>query len=75
MIGGILTLVATAIALCGTVLNCKKIMACFCLWAVANAMWFGWDVRSGLWPRAILDAVQFGLAIYGIYEWRKPDVD
>lgn len=73
--GSVFTWVATAIALCGTVLNCKKIRACFYLWTVTNAMWFGWDMYSGLWSRAILDAVQFGLAIWGVYEWRKPEVD
>ena len=74
MLASIFTWAATAIALTGTVLNCKKIRACFYLWLVTNAMWFAWDVHCGLYSRAMLDAVQFALAAYGIYEWGKDDV-
>lgn len=69
----IFTWAATLIALAGTVLNCKKIRACFYLWLVTNAMWFGWDMFQGLHSRALLDAVQFALAGWGIYEWGKDD--
>lgn len=69
----IFTWTATIIALAGTVLNCKKIKYCFYLWLVTNAMWFAWDLYSGLPSRAMLDAVQFALAAWGIYEWSKDD--
>lgn len=36
-------------------------------------MWFGWDAYCGLWSRCVLDAVQFVLALWGIYEWKKLD--
>ena len=71
MIASIFTWTATAIALAGTVLNCKKVRACFVLWLVTNAMWFAWDMWQGLHSRAILDAVQFALAGCGLYEWGK----
>lgn len=67
--------VATAIALAGTVLNCKKMKACFYLWTVTNLMWFMFDLYNGLISRAVLDAVQFVLALWGIYEWGKKDED
>lgn len=73
MISAIFTWTATIVALAGTVLNCKQIRACFYLWTVTNAMWFFWDMHSGLWSRCLLDIVQFGLAIWGIYEWKKLD--
>lgn len=65
------TWAATIVALVGTVLNCKQIRACFYLWMVTNLMWFGYDVFMCLYSRALLDAVQFVLAVYGVYEWKK----
>lgn len=73
MISAVFTWAATIVALIGTILNCKQIRACFYLWTVTNAMWFGWDAYCGLWSRCVLDAVQFILAIWGIYEWKKLD--
>ncbi len=69
----VFTWAATIVALAGTVLNCKKIRACFYLWTVTNAMWLAFDLSQGLPSRAVLDAVQLALALYGIYEWRKLD--
>lgn len=63
----------TAVCLTGTVLNCKKKIACFYFWIVGNVMWFLFDLCSGLYSRAVLDAVQLSLAVYGIYEWKKSD--
>lgn len=71
LMAAIFTWLATIIALAGTILNCKQIRACFYLWTITNIMWFGWDFYCCLWSRCVLDAVQFALAIYGIYEWKK----
>lgn len=71
MLSSVFTWAATAIALAGTVLNCRKMTACFYLWLVANAAWFIYDMACGLYSRAVLDTVQFILACYGIYEWRR----
>lgn len=71
--GSVFAWAATLVALAGTVLNCKKIKACFYLWLITNAMWLAWDVSQGLPSRALLDAVQFALAAWGIYEWSKDE--
>lgn len=71
MLATIFTWVATIVALTGTVLNCKQIRACFYLWTITNTMWFAWDIYCGLYSRAFLDLVQLGLAIWGIYEWKR----
>lgn len=73
--GSIFTWVATTVALIGTVLNCKQIKACFVLWLVTNAMWLAYDLASCLYSRAVLDAVQFALAGYGLWEWGKIDAE
>lgn len=73
MFSFIFTWTATTVALIGTILNCKQIRACFSLWTITNVMWFVWDAYCGLWSRCVLDAVQFVLALWGIYEWKKLD--
>ena len=68
-----LTWAITAVSLLGTILNVKKDISCFYLWTVANISWGIFDVSSGLYSRALLDAVQLGFAIWGICEWRRKD--
>ena len=68
------TWLITAVCLIGTVLNVKKNVLCFYLWAIGNIAWLGYDLWSGLYSRAVLDVVQFGFALWGIWEWsRKRD--
>ena len=67
----ILTSFITIICLVGTVLNVKKIIWCFYLWALGNLLWLAFDLYSGLYSRAVLDVVQFGFAVWGIIEWSK----
>lgn len=73
VLDSIFTWIATIVALAGTILNCKQIKWCFLLWLFTNAMWFAWDIYCGLFNRAIMDAVQFVLAGWGLYEWNKKD--
>jgi len=65
------TLVITVLSLTGTVLNVRKNILCFYLWAVGNIAWLVFDLWSGIYSRAVLDAVQLAFAIWGIIEWRK----
>ena len=50
----------TVLSLTGTALNVRKNIWCFYLWAVGNIAWLGFDLWSGLYSRAVLDAV-FGI--------------
>lgn len=68
---GMISWITTAIALIGTVLNVKKYNLCFWFWIVSNTLWLIFDIYNGLWSRAILDAVQWALALWGIIEWKK----
>ena len=56
-------------ALVGVVLNIRKHVACFWIWTVTNAIWVCAYIRHGIYPQAALQAVYFGLAIYGIFKW------
>jgi len=65
------TWLLTALNLVGTVLNVKKVKYCFYIWLLANAFWLAYDVYVGLYSRAVLDAVHFGLAAWGIIAWKN----
>lgn len=67
------TWIATIIALVGTILNCKKIKYCFVLWIITNIMWLAYDIYCATYSRAVLDAVQLALAVWGLYEWSKKE--
>jgi nicotinamide riboside transporter PnuC len=56
-------------ALVGVVLNIKKNVACFYVWAVTNAVWSYVDYQQDILAQAALQAVYFGLSIYGIWAW------
>ena len=61
----------TVLSLTGTALNVRKNIWCFYLWSVANVAWLGFDVRSGLYSRAVLDLVHLAFAIWGAVAWRR----
>ena len=61
----------TAVSLIGTVLNVKKIKYCFYIWTVANILWLAYDIYTGLYSRAVLDAVHLCFAVWGIIAWGK----
>lgn len=67
----IFTWAVTAVSLTGTILNVRKNILCFHLWAAGNIAWLAFDLWSGLFSRAVLDVVQFGFAIWGIVAWSK----
>ena len=65
------TWIVTIMCLVGTVLNVKKIKWCFYIWAVANVLWFAYDIYVKLYSRAVLDFVQLCFAIWGAIEWSR----
>ena len=67
IISGILT----ALSILGSYLNAKKLSICFVVWSFCNIGWGIIDIISGNYPRAVLDAVQLAISIYGLYKWRK----
>lgn len=68
---GIFMWVLTVVSLAAVILNIKKKIMCFYLFAVANLAWAIIDYREGLVAQSVLFAVYFVLSIYGLYEWRK----
>lgn len=60
-----------ATSLVGVVANIKKQRWCFHVWACTNAAWALVDIYHEVWAQAALQAVYFGLAIWGLLAWRK----
>ncbi len=66
----------TAVAsLLGVWLNIHKRVACFWIWSATNAVWVYADLSHGIYSQAALQAVYFGLAVYGIHQWTRRPVE
>jgi len=65
------TWAVTAASLIGTVANIKKYSWCFIIWFFTNAIWAIYDYHIGAKAQSFQFAVYTGLAVWGIYEWRK----
>lgn len=60
-----------ALSLAGTVLNIRRRRACFYLWCIGNAGWTAVDLYHGIYSQAALQAVYFGLSVWGIVAWKR----
>jgi nicotinamide riboside transporter PnuC len=65
--------ILAALSITGTVFNVKKKAVCFYLWATGEIFWMILDFRNNQYGRVFLDAVHFGMAIWGIFSWKKGD--
>ena len=68
----VFTWTVTLVCLTGTVLNVRKMRACFMLWIIGNVAWAAWDLYQGLYSRMSMDLVQLALAGWGWVSW-KPE--
>ena len=68
------TWIITIMSVIGVVLNIKKKRACFYIWAITNASWAVIDFWQGLPAQGTLFVIYFVLALWGIREWRKDNV-
>ena len=62
-------------ALVGTVLNIRQKVSCFYIWTLTNAGWVFIDFKADLYHQAALQAIYFGLAIWGIFAWKNRGKD
>ncbi len=65
----------TALAsIAAVLLNIHGRRLSFAIWAFTNAVWTAADLAHGLPQQAALQAVYFGLSLYGLWRWRRmPD--
>jgi nicotinamide riboside transporter PnuC len=66
-----LGIISTTLAITGVILNNRKMIACFYVWLLSNAITAGIHLNAGIWSLAVRDLIFFLLAIEGIYRWSK----
>ena len=76
----LLGVVGSALAIAGVVLNNRKMIACFPIWAVSNTICLiihAWAASGGEspWSMLIRDAIFLVLAFEGYWIWRKKGVE
>ena len=58
-------------ALLGVWLNIHGRASCFLIWMGTNAIWAVADWQHGLPAQSALQAVYWGLSVYGYITWRR----
>jgi nicotinamide riboside transporter PnuC len=67
----LLSTAALVLAVSGVVMNNHRIIYCFYLWFVSNAISAGIHFSEGLVMLGVRDVVFFALAIQGLIIWRR----
>ena len=62
---------AGVLAIVGVMLNNRRLIWCFPVWIVSNALCFGLHVHADLYPLAVRDAVFTVLSVDGWIRWRR----
>jgi len=64
------------LSLVGVILNIRHDRRCFAVWMVTNGSWAVVDAAHGIWGQAALQAVYFGMSVWGFIEWaQRPTAD
>ena len=66
-----MTWLVAGVSLLATVLNIRRVRACFALWFFTNAAWVFFDMTHRLYARAPLDAIYAALAVWGWSAWGR----
>ena len=69
----VLGTICAILAVTGVVCNNKRLIWCFPIWLVSNAISCGLHVHAQLWSLAGRDFVFLGLAIHGWRCWRRTE--
>lgn len=67
----IISIVATALAVTGVILNNRKSIYCFIFWLCSNALSAGIHIHAGLYGLTIRDLIFMVLAVEGIILWKR----
>jgi len=61
---------ATMLAVLGVIFNNRKMIFCFYLWIVSNAITAAIHYDAGIYSLLVRDMIFFGLAIEGLLRWK-----
>ena len=67
----VLSWVATAIAIVGSILNSYKRIEGFFLWFISNGLYVYINIKVGVPAQAILFAFNILICIMGVIQWKK----
>lgn len=71
--GGNWTWLLALASIIGVIANIYKKQWCFAIWLFTNATWTLVDFMAGIYAQSALFAVYTGLAVWGLWKWRKAD--
>ncbi len=71
MFAEVLGIISTSLAILGVVFNNRKLIVCFYLWLVSNAITAVIHFDAGIYSLLIRDLIFFFLAIEGLWKWRQ----
>ncbi len=60
-----------ALSIAGVLTNIHGRRICFVLWSISSATWTVADIAHGLPQQAAVQAVYFGLSLYGLRRWSR----
>ncbi len=63
--------VATILAVAGVLLNNRRMIQCFYIWMISNALSAYLHYDTGLYSLLLRDVVFLALAFEGVIRWRK----
>ena len=67
----IIGLISLCFAIAGVILNNRKMIICFPIWAVSNIIYLGMHWYLGSWSLVLRDVIYFGFSIEGYLLWRR----
>lgn len=69
------TAIIVAISFYGSFLNARKKRGCFVMWITSGLLWAIVDVLAAKYWRMLLDLVQVSFSIYGLWNWKRKEVN
>lgn len=69
------TALIVAISFYGSFLNARKKRGCFVMWITSGLLWAIVDVLAAKYWRMLLDLVQVIFSIYGLWNWKRKEVN
>lgn len=66
-----MTWLVAALSLGATVMNIRRVRACFLIWTGTNATWAAYDFAHGLPAQGVLMTIYSGLAVWGYVAWGR----
>lgn len=67
----LVTWIATAIAIIGSILNAKRNIVGFYFWLLSNFMYAMINAYLNIWAQSILFVFNMGVCVWGLINWKK----